>query len=62
MDAIPLPARIFIVTNLDRQLVSPTLDNKTQWSSTVRKDVEAEMRMLFQHLYVLLSDISANLW
>lgn len=62
MDAIPLPARIFIVTNLDRQLVSPTLDNKTQWSSTVRKDVEAEMRMLVQHLYVLLSDISANLW
>lgn len=62
MDAIPLPARIFIVTNLDRQLVSPTLDNKTQWSSTVRKDVEAEMRMLVQHLYVLLSDIPANFW
>lgn len=62
MDAIPLPARIFIVTNLDRQLVSPTLDNKTQWSSTVRKDVEAEMRMSVQHLYVLLSDIPANFW
>lgn len=62
MDAIPLPARILIVTNLDRQLVSPTLDNKTQWSSTVRKDVEAEMRMSVQHLYVLFSDIPANFW